>query len=410
VKVGHSTRALLARCAARVGPLGVAAALLVGLLQISLVASAEVAAQGSPRKKGDIVRVTDDQMHQLGIMKVELYPFRVQKLAIGQIAYNEDTSTAVLTPFPGRVTRLIAKVGDTVNRGDPLFEIDSPDVVQPQNDFIAALSAMNKARSQLDLAHIVEKRFKDLYEGKAAALKEYQQAQGQLVGAQNDMRSAEMSLEAARVRLGIVGFTDDEVAALKEKGTVRRATPIPAPIDGTVIARKIGPGQYVRNDTGDALYIVADLSTMWLKAQVPENEIPFIRVGQEVEVRVSALPGRVLKARVTAINAATDATTRRLVVRSEIPNPDGALKSEMFVSFKIATGADEPSPAVPVQAVIREGDHAVVWVEEEPMLFRRRQVTLGMEQEGRMQIREGLKVGELVAGRGAIFVDNEWRQ
>jgi cobalt-zinc-cadmium efflux system membrane fusion protein len=118
----------------------------------------------------------------------------------------------------------------------------------------------------------------------------------------------------------------------------------------------------------------------------------------------------VLKARVTAINAATDATTRRLVVRSEIPNPDGALKSEMFVSFKIATGADEPSPAVPVQAVIREGDHAVVWVEEEPMLFRRRQVTLGMEQEGRMQIREGLKVGELVAGRGAIFVDNEWRQ
>ena len=391
------------------GLVGVAAALLVALLHISLVASARVAAQGAP-KKGDTVRVTDDQMHQLGVMKVELYPFRVQKLAIGQIAYNEDTSTAVLTPFPGRVTRLIAKVGDTVNRGDPLFEIDSPEVVQPQNDFITAFSTMNKARSQLDLARIVEKRFKDLYEGKAAALKEYQQAQGQLVGAQNDMRSAEMSLEAARVRLRIVGFTDDEVAALKEKGTVRRATPIPAPIDGTVIARKIGPGQYVRNDTGEALYIIADLSTMWLKAQVPENEIPSVRVGQEVEVKVSALPDRVLKARVTAINSGTDATTRRVVVRSEIPNPEGALKSEMFASFKIVTSADESSPAVPVQAVIREGDHAVVWVEEEPMLFRRRRVTLGIEQEGRMQIREGLKAGELVAGRGAIFVDNEWRQ
>ena len=131
-------------------------------------------------KKGDSVRVTDDQMHQLGIMKVELYPFRVQKLAIGQIAYNEDTSTAVLTPFPGRVTRLVAKVGDQVRRGDPLFEIDSPEVVQPQNDFIAAVTALNKARSQLDLAGIVEKRFKDLYEGKAAALKEWQQAQAQL--------------------------------------------------------------------------------------------------------------------------------------------------------------------------------------------------------------------------------------
>jgi cobalt-zinc-cadmium efflux system membrane fusion protein len=368
-----------------------------------------VAAQGLV-KKSDIVRVTNDQMHQLGIVKVELYPFRVQKLAIGQIAYNEDTSTAVLTPFPGRVTRLLAKIGDNVNRGDPLFEIDSPEVVQPQNDFIAAFSAMNKARSQLDLARIVEKRLKDLYEGKAAALKEYQQAQGQLVGAENDMRSAEMSLEAARARLRIVGFTDAEVAALKDKGTVRRATPIPAPIDGTVIARKVGPGQYVRNDTGEALYVIADLSTMWLKAQVPEKEISSIRVGQDVEVKVSALPDRVLRARVTAINAATDATTRRVIVRSEIPNPEGALKSEMFASFKIATGADEPSPSVPVPAVIREGDHAVVWVEEEPMVFRRRKVTLGIEQEGRMQIREGLKAGELVAGRGAIFVDNEWRQ
>jgi cobalt-zinc-cadmium efflux system membrane fusion protein len=394
---------------ARVGFFFAGGALLAALLHISLVASAGVAAQGVA-KKSDIVRVTNDQMHQLGIVKVELYPFRVQKLAIGQIAYNEDTSTAVLTPFPGRVTRLIAKIGDTVNRGDPLFEIDSPEVVQPQNDFIAAFSAMNKARSQLDLARIVEKRLKDLYEGKAAALKEYQQAQGQLVGAQNDMRSAEMSLEAARARLRIVGFTDAEVAALKDKGTVRRATPIPAPIDGTVIARKVGPGQYVRNDTGEALYVIADLSTMWLKAQVPEKEISSIRVGQDVEVKVSALPDRVLRARVTAINAATDATTRRVIVRSEIPNPEGALKSEMFASFKIATGADEPSPSVPVQAVIREGDHAVVWVEEEPMLFRRRKVTLGIEQEGRMQIREGLKAGELVAGRGAIFVDNEWRQ
>jgi len=394
---------------ARVGFVFAGGALLAALLHISLVASAGVAAQGLA-KKSDIVRVTNDQMHQLGIVKVELYPFRVQKLAIGQIAYNEDTSTAVLTPFPGRVTRLIAKIGDNVNRGDPLFEIDSPEVVQPQNDFIAAFSAMNKARSQLDLARIVEKRLKDLYEGKAAALKEYQQAQGELVGAQNDMRSAEMSLEAARARLRIVGFTDAEVAALKEKGTVRRATPIPAPIDGTVIARKVGPGQYVRNDTGEALYVIADLSTMWLKAQVPEKEISSIRVGQDVEVKVSALPDRVLRARVTAINAATDATTRRVIVRSEIPNPEGALKSEMFASFKIATGDDEPSPSVPVQAVIREGDHAVVWVEEEPMLFRRRKVTLGIEQEGRMQIREGLKAGELVAGRGAIFVDNEWRQ
>jgi membrane fusion protein, heavy metal efflux system len=410
VRSCHSTRAPLGRCAACVRRPGVGAALLFALLEIGLVASSAGAAAQSTPRNGDRVRVTADQMHQLRVMQVELYPFRVQKFAIGQIAYNEDTSTAVLTPFSGRVTRLIAKIGDQVKRGDPLFDIDSPEVVQPQNDFIAAFTATNKARSQLDLAQIVEKRFKDLYEGKAAPLKDWQQAQDRLVAAQNDMRSAEIALEAGHSRLRIVGFSEEEITALKEKGRIRRATPIPAPIDGTVIARKVGPGQYVRNDTGEALYTIADLSTMWLKAQVPENDIPLMRLGQAVEVRVSALPGRVFKARITAINAATDVTTRRLVVRSEIPNPDGALKAEMFASFKIATGADEPSPAVPVDAVIREGELAVVWVEEEPMLFRRRKVKLGMEQEGRVQILDGLKAGEHIVARGAIFVDNEWRQ
>jgi cobalt-zinc-cadmium efflux system membrane fusion protein len=385
------------------------AALLLAALKSSLILSAEVAAQEA-RKNRNSVRVTADQLHQIETMNVELHPFRTLKFAIGQIAYNEDTTTAVMTPFPGRVTRLVAKVGDTVKRGDPLFELDSPEVVQPQNEFIAALTATNKTRSQLDLARIVEKRFKDLYEGKAAALKEWQQAQAQLVGAENDMRSAESALEAARARLRIVGFSDEEIAALKDKGAVRRATPIPSPIDGTVIARKVGPGQYVRNDTGEALYTVADLATMWLKAQVPENDIPFIRLGQDVEIKVSALPSRIFKARVTAISAATESTTRRVVVRSEIPNPDGALKSEMFASFRIATGADEPWPSVPIEAVIREGDLAVAWVEEEPLVFRRRNVKLGMERDGRVQILEGLKAGELIAGRGAIFVENEWRQ
>jgi cobalt-zinc-cadmium efflux system membrane fusion protein len=384
-------------------------AILLTVLSGCLLASGDAAAQGVV-KTGDSVRVTADQMQQLSIAPVASYPFRVQKFAIGQIAYNEDTSTAVLAPFSGRVVRLIAKVGDRVKRGEPLFELDSPEVVQPQNEFIAAVTAMNKARSQLELAKIGEKRFKDLYEGKAAPLKEWQQAQAQLVSAQNDLRSAEITIEAVRARLRIVGFTEDEIAALREKGAIRRATPILAPIDGTVTARKVGPGQYVRNDTGEPLYVIADLSTMWLKAQVPEIDIPLVRVGQELEVKVSALPTRLFKARIVVISAGADAATRRVVVRSEVPNPEGALKSEMFASFKIATGADEPTSAVPVEAVIREGDLATVWVEEEPMLFKRRKVKLGMEQEGRVQIREGLKEGERVVTRGAIFVDNEWRQ
>jgi membrane fusion protein, heavy metal efflux system len=387
--------------------------LLLAALQIGdwSVAAAETTKPIS-QKSGDTIRATPDQMHQLKIVKVESYPFRVQKSAVGRIAYNEDASTLVLTPFSGRVVRLIAKIGDTVKRGDPLFEIDSPEVVQPQNDFIAAFTALNKARSQLALAQIIERRQKNLYDGKATPLKEWEQAHAQLVAAENDMRAADTALEAVRNRLRILGLTDEQIAALEAKRAISRATPIFAPIDGTVIARKVGPGQHLRSDAGDALFAIANLSSMWLKAQVPENNIPLVRVGQEIEVKVTALPDRVFKARIAAIDASSDATTRRVIVRSEIANPDGALKSEMFASFKIATGESEPAPAVPAEAVIREGDLATVWVENanEPLVFQRRKVQLGMEQDDRVQIRNGLKPGELVIARGALFVDNEWRQ
>ncbi|MGZ5803566.1 MAG: efflux RND transporter periplasmic adaptor subunit, partial [Xanthobacteraceae bacterium] len=182
-------------------------------------------------------------------------------------------------------------------------------------------------------------------------------------------------------------------------------------IAGTVISRKVGPGQYVRSDSGDALFVISDLSSMWLKAFVPENEISIIRVGQEVNVKVLALPDRTFDAHIVAIGAASDVNTRRVVVRSEVSNPDGLLKSDMFASFTIATGDVEETPGVPVEAVIREGEEAAVWVEDQDQVtFRRRPVKLGLEQDGRIQIRAGLKGGERILARGAIFVDNEWRQ
>jgi len=378
------------------------------LLVMALTAS--FAAAEGPMKGPDFVRVVADQMHQLEVVKVVPHAFLDQRSAIGQIAFNEDTSTIVLTPFSGRVTRLIAKVGDQVKRGDPLLEIDSPEQASPQNDFIAAQTARNKARSQLNMATIMEKRIRDLHEGKAAPFKDLQQAEAQLTAAENDMRSTDTAVEAARIRLRILGRTEAEIATLERDGTISRVTLINAPIDGTVISRKVGPGQYVKADSGEALYVIADLSTMWLKAQIFEQDIGFVRVGQEIEAKIAAAPNRTFKARIANISSASDLTTRRVMVRSEIGNPDGALKSEMFASFKIGTAEPLTTPAVPTPAVIREGDVATVWVEPEPMLFKRRVVEIGMQQDGLTQIRSGLAVGELVVARGAIFVDNEWRQ
>ncbi|HEY5129196.1 MAG TPA: efflux RND transporter periplasmic adaptor subunit [Bradyrhizobium sp.] len=368
------------------------------------------AAGEDPMKGADYVRVVADQMHQLELIRVSPHGFLDQRSAIGQIAFNEDASTIVLTPFSGRVTRLIAKVGDQVRRGDSLLEIDSPEQVPPQNEFIAAQAARNKARSQLNLAQIVEKRVRDLYEGRAAPFKDLQQAEAQLAAAESDMRSTDTALEAARIRLRILGRTDAEISALEQHGTISRVTPITAPIDGTIISRKVGPGQHVKADSGEALYTIADLSTMWLKAQIFEQDIGFVWIGQEIEAKVAAAPNRTFKARIANISSASDLATRRVMVRSEIGNPDGVLKSDMFASFKIGTNQPSPTPAVPTEAVIREGDVATVWVETEPMLFKRRVVDIGIQQNGLTQIRGGLDVGELVVARGAIFVDNEWRQ
>jgi cobalt-zinc-cadmium efflux system membrane fusion protein len=382
--------------------------LAVLLISGGLLSSAPAAPNAG--KTADTIMVTADQLPQLGVSPVELYPFRVQKSAIGKIGFNQDSSTAVTAPFPGRVTRLIVNLGEQVKQGDPLFELASSDVVQPQNELIVALTGLNKARSQLKLAELAEKRQKELFEGKAAALKAWQQAQSELVSAQNDMRAAESALDAARHRMRIVGRSENEIAAFQESGRISGGTPIYAPISGTVIARKVGPGQNVRPDSGEPLYVIADLSTMWLDAYVPETDVLSIKVGQEVEARVAAFPNRVIKARITVVGASSDLSTRRVVVRSEIPNPDHALKGEMFASVKIDTGEEQPSPAVAIGAVIREGDLAVVWEQVEPTLMRRRQVETGIEQDGRVQIRQGITPGMRIVERGAIFVDNEWRQ
>jgi membrane fusion protein, heavy metal efflux system len=385
------------------------AAMLIAMLCVGYWGAVSGPAAAQP-KKDDVVRVTADQMHQLSVAAVGLRPFRIEKSAVGQIAYNEDASTVVLAPFAGRVTRLIARLGERVRLGAPLLELDSPDIVQPQNDFLAAAAALNKARSKLELTTIVETRNKNLYEGKAGALKDWQQSQADLVAAQNDLRAAETALDAAGRRLRILGLTDQEVTDLQQKGTIRRSMPVFSPIAGTVVSRKVGPGQYVRNDPADQLYVVADLSTMWLKAFVPEVDIPFIRIGQDLEVNVTALPGRAFNARITHIGAVFEATTRRIEVRSEVANPGGALKAEMFASFKITTADSVSALAVPIDAVIREGDVASVWIQQEPLRFERRLVSIGIEQDGQVQIRDGLAPGELAVARGAIFLDNQWRQ
>ena len=363
------------------------------------------------QKATDTVRVVDAQLRQLNIREVELAPFRVQRAAIGQIAFNEDESTVVASPFSGRVTKLVGKIGDTVERGAALFEIDSPEVVQAQTDLIAAVQGLEKSKAQAALTKRTLARQNDLLASKATSQREFDQARSDAAGAESDVKTAEGTLMSARNRLRVlVGRTPAEITRVEEERIINPIFVVTSPIAGTIVNRKIGPGQYVRADTAESLFMISDLRTMWLKANVAENDIPHIRIGQELEVSVPALPERVFKARVTAIGSSSDTTTHRIVVRSEISNPGGMLRAEMFASFKITTGEARRVPAVPLESIIREGELATVWVEREPRLFQRRKVKIGMEQENLVQILAGLSAGERVVGRGAIFIDNEWRQ
>src|SRR6476469_6476928 len=207
----------------------------------------------------------------LTIQPVTERGFRAENVTEGKIAIDEERATPVFSPYAGRVTRLLAKPGDSVVKGQPLFVIEAADNVQAQNDFIGAMAAMNKAKSALDLAQLQGTRAKDLFEGKAVPLKDYQQSQATLIQAENDMRSSQTAMEAARNKLRILGLTDEDIATFREKRIINPETTIFAPIAGTVVQRKIGPGQYVNAGASDPVYVIGDLSTVWMTAFVRDR-------------------------------------------------------------------------------------------------------------------------------------------
>jgi len=348
---------------------------------------------------------TQAQWTTFTVVPVTQRVFRSEHVTEGKVAVNEDRSTLIFSPYSGRVTKLLVKPGDTVERGQVLFVIEAADMVQAQNDFIVTLTTMNKARAQLKLAEIVEKRHRDLYNDKAVALRELEQAQAGLNAAQNDVRSAETALEAGRNRLRILGKTNDEIASFEETGKITAETPIFAPIAGTVVQRKIGPGQYVNAGASDPVFVVGDLSTVWLVAYVRETEASKIHLDQQINFTVLTHPNEVFRGNITYIAATLDPTTRRLMVRATIPNPLGELKPEMFSTVSIFTDEGDLAPAVPRDAVIYEGDAARVWVAAKDHTLVLRRITPGVTDGGMVQVLDGLKPGEEVVTKGSLFID-----
>jgi len=374
------------------------------------VAKSELTAplEQAVRPDPNVVAVDEEQARAIKIEPVALQSFRQERTAVGRIAFNEDRMTSIFAPFQGRITRLLAKPGDLLQPGSPLLLIDSPDLVQANADLVAASVAVKKAQNQVGLAESVARRKKLLFEAGAGALQDWEQAESDLRNAQHDLKSADGQLDAARNHLRApFGKSDEEIARIEATHEVDRIARILSPIAGTVTARKVGPDQFVRADNTDPMFSVADVSSMWLIANVAEVDIPLVKAGQEVAVEVPAYPGKAFLARITYVGAAVDPAARRLTVRAEIPNPEGKLKPDMFATFRITTGHPVQSPAVPAGAIVREGDGTMtVWATTDRRRLVKRVVTVGLQQDGLVQIVEGLRPGELVASESALFLGN----
>ncbi len=385
--------------------LALAAAALYGLVHISGATQQNSDVSSQSRKGLQRYTPSPAEWASLTIQPVAERAFRAEHVTEGKIAVDEDRSTPVFSPYAGRVTKLLARPGDGVVQGQPLFVIEAADTVQAQNDFIAAMTGLNKARSALDLAQLQHKRAKDLFEGKAVPLKDYQQAEANLTQAQNDLRSTQTALEAARNKLRILGFTDEAISTFQDKGSINREITIFSPITGTVVQRKIGPGQYVSSGASDPVFVIGDLSTVWLTAFVRETDASNVSVGQEISFNVLALPGRALTARINYVAAAIDSATRRLLVRATIDNKDGLLKPEMFANVTIYSPGDHPAVGVPKQALIYEGNQVRVWVAHEDKTIELRQIKPGLTNGDLVEVEGNLKPGEQIVTKGSLFID-----
>ncbi|MBV8379628.1 MAG: efflux RND transporter periplasmic adaptor subunit [Paucibacter sp.] len=340
-----------------------------------------------------VLTLTDRQLAAVKVRPVSSRDFAARLDAVGYVDYDEDRTVPAFAPWAGRIRQVFVKAGDDVRQGAALYSIDSPDLVQAESTLIASAGVLQLTSKALD-------RERQMHEIDAAAQKDVEQAQ-------SDHQSAEAAYQAARDAVRIFGKTDAEIAKIVAARRTDGELRITSPISGRITARSAAPGLFVQPGNAPAPVTVADLSTMWLVANVTEYDLPRLRIGQELTATMAAYPGRTFTARVTNIASALDPATHRVAVRAEVRDPNHELLPQMLATFAVKTAASARSIAVPLNGVVRESDGTmVVFITQDGRQFERRPVRVGVEQDGWWQILSGLDAGERVAADGALFLSN----
>lgn len=379
-----------------------ATATVAAVVALAMASGAYLSARASDDHKPDVgagkvidpnnVELADSQTESIDVATVAEREFPLQRDAVGSIDFNEDLTTQVFPPYQGRIVKLFAKLGDNVSTGQMLFTIESPDLIQADSTLIAAAGV-------LDLTTRALERAQELYKVQGIAEKDLQQAV-------SDQQTAEGALRAARNAVEVFGKSTAEIDRMVKTRTIDPYLVVPSPISGRITTRNAAPGLFVQPGNPPAPYSVADISRVWMNAGVTESDMPLVHTGQKVQVSILAFPGRIFAGEISTVGASVDPQLHRGMVRAEIDDPKHELLPGMFASFVIATGMPVNNAAVPLDGVIRQGDGSMtVWVTTDRRHFNKRTVRIGLQYAGYEQILEGVRPGEQVVTKGAIYLD-----
>ena len=351
--------------------------------------------------------LSPEQRAAIAVEVAQTHTLQGDITAQGKIAFNGNRVTPVFSQFSGRVVRLTGEIGTMVRSGQTIGMIDTPDIVGMQSDYLQALTTERSARTTLDLATRTRERAVRLAEAEAIPKRDLQQAQADESRAADDLQRAQSAIAATRGRLRSSGMSENEINRLAATShSVNRIVPLIAPISGTITERKAGLGQVVQAGSGDPLFMIADLSSVWVNADVYEDQLAYIKQGVSVKIRTPAYPNETFDAHVDQIGSTLDPDKHTVAVRCVVANTYGRLKPGMFATIVLRAAATETAITVPSSAVVVEGDHRSVFVEESPGKYSKHAVDTGAEIDGAVVIRTGLKGGERVVVRGSLLISS----
>ncbi len=292
---------------------------------------------------------------------------------VGRIDYNETRVHHIHTKMKGWVERLFVNfTGAEVKKGAPLLSIYSPELVSTQEEYLLAL----KYKKSLG-----QSTFKSIAEG------------------------ADTLLASTRKRLELFDITPRQIAELERRGSVKKTLTLHSPAKGVVTHKMVQDGMHVQ--PGMNLYTIADISQVWVYADIYEYELPWLSVGQAAEMTLSYVKGKTFQGNITYIYPFLDKKTRTVKVRMEFDNPDWELKPDMYANVKVQSMVSEATLVVPVEAVLRSGERDVVIVAREEGKFLPRNVEIGAEGEGHFQVLAGLDEGDRVVTSAQFLIDSE---